>query len=162
MEFFVAGGDTAEGLEAGEEVFDAVALAIEMLVKGRFFRPAGVYGYDGDAALLVHISTDGVAVVALVHDDLGAGPQVCAQERQALVEVRDIGPGKDEAQGITQRIAGEMDLRRETGLRASHRLRELTTRRTGTVGVDPHGGAVDHQVLIVPRRFTQAGVDRLP
>ena len=64
-EFFVAGGDAAEGFELGEEVFDAVTFAIEMLVKGGLLRSVGVYGYDGDAAELVHISTDGVAIVAL-------------------------------------------------------------------------------------------------
>ena len=36
VKFFVASGDAMEGLEASEEVLDAVALAIEMLVKGRF------------------------------------------------------------------------------------------------------------------------------
>jgi len=36
-EFLVAGGDATEGFEAGEEVFDTMALEVEVLVKGRFF-----------------------------------------------------------------------------------------------------------------------------
>lgn len=64
-----------------------MGLAIEMLVKERLLSSAGVHGYDGDAAMLVHISTDGVAVVALVHNEPGIGPQVGAQERPAVVEI---------------------------------------------------------------------------
>lgn len=78
----------AEGFESGEEVLDAVAVAIEMLVKRRVLRSAGVYGYNGDAAMLVHISTDGVAVVALVHEDTGAG--------------------EDKAEWVAQGVTGEM------------------------------------------------------
>ena len=37
------------------------------------------YSYDGDAASVVHISTDGVAAVAFVHDDLSVWPYVRAQ-----------------------------------------------------------------------------------
>lgn len=54
-EFLIASGDTAEGFETSEEVFDAVALVVEILVKGRFFRSAVAHGYDGGAAELVHI-----------------------------------------------------------------------------------------------------------
>jgi hypothetical protein len=79
-EFFVAGGEAAEGFESGEEVLDAGALAVKMLVKGRLECSIGVHGYDGDAALLVHISTEGVAVVALVHEDAGTGSQMGGQE----------------------------------------------------------------------------------
>jgi hypothetical protein len=43
--------DAAEGFESGEEVFDAVAFVIQVLVKGRFLAPAGMYGYEGGAAL---------------------------------------------------------------------------------------------------------------
>jgi hypothetical protein len=36
-----------------------------MLVKGRFLGSARMQGYDGGAAELVHISADGITVVAL-------------------------------------------------------------------------------------------------
>ena len=36
VEFFIAGGDAAEGFEACKEVLNTVALAIEMLVKSGF------------------------------------------------------------------------------------------------------------------------------
>jgi hypothetical protein len=56
MEFFVTGGDGAVVLETSEEVFDAVALAIEVRVKGGFLSSTWIQGYDGDAAELVHIN----------------------------------------------------------------------------------------------------------
>ncbi len=74
-----------------------MAIAIETLVNLRGLRPASVYGYDGEDAFVLHISTDGVAVLALVDENLGIGPQVCVQEWQALVDVRDNGPDQDEA-----------------------------------------------------------------
>jgi len=122
MEFFIAGGDAAEGLELGEKIFDAVPLAIEMLVKGWFYRSAGVDGYDGDAAELVHISADGVAVVALVHDGESVWPEMGLEEWLALVEVRDVRAGEDETQRIAQGIAGEVDFGREAGFGTPHRL----------------------------------------
>ncbi len=76
MEFFVAGGDAAVGFEAGEEIFDAVAITIEVLVKVGFGGTITPRGYDGDAAELVHISADGVAVISLVHDGERGGFQV--------------------------------------------------------------------------------------
>ena len=71
--FFVASGDAPEVFKFGEEIFDAVTLTIEMLVKGRFLGSARMQGYDGGAAELVHISADGITVVALVHDGTAAG-----------------------------------------------------------------------------------------
>ena len=76
MEFFVTGGDAAVVLESGEEVFVSMTLAIEVLVKGGLLGSAWMQGYDGDAAELVHISADGVAVVALIHDRMGTGLEV--------------------------------------------------------------------------------------
>jgi hypothetical protein len=73
---FRNGGDAAVVFESGEEVFDAVALVIEVLVKGGLWGSAWMQGYDGDAAELVHISADGVAVVALVHDRMGTDLKV--------------------------------------------------------------------------------------
>ena len=147
--FFVVGGDAAEGFEASEEIFDVVAFAIEVLVKGRFFGSAIAYGYDGGAAELVHISTDGIAVVALVHDRVGLGFEVGAQERFTLIVVGDIGAGEQEAQRIAQGVTGQMDFRREAGLGASHRLSELTARWTGGVLMYAHRSTVDHQVLVI-------------
>lgn len=162
MEFFVAGGDAAESLELGEEVFDAVTLAIEVLVKGRFLRSAGVHGYDGDAAELVHISADGVAVVALVHDDEGRGLEPRLEQWLALIEVRDVGPGENEAQGIAERIAGQMNLGREAGLGTSHGVSELTTNRSGSVLVHSSTGAVDHQILVIAMEGADGGEQSLP
>ena len=53
MEFFIAGGDAAEGFEACKEVLNTVAFAIEMLVKSGFGSTIGFRGNDGEAAELV-------------------------------------------------------------------------------------------------------------
>jgi len=113
------------------------------------FCSAVAHGYDGDAAELVHISADGIAVVALVHDRIGLRFEVGAQERFALIVVGDIGTGEQQAQRIAECVTGQMDLCREAGLRASHRLGELTAHWPGAVLVHAHRSAVDHQVLVV-------------
>jgi hypothetical protein len=110
VEFIVAGGGATEGFEPGEEIFDPVAFVIHMLVKGRFLAAVGMYGYDGGAALLVHISTEGIAVVAFVHDDSGARPHVVTHQRPGSMDVGDIGSGEDKSQGIIESIAGHVDL----------------------------------------------------
>jgi len=109
-EFFVTGGDATKGFEASEEIFDAVTLVVEMLVKWRFFRSAVAYGYDGGATELVHISADGIAVVALVHNRVGMGFEVGTQEWFTLIVVGNVGAGEQEAQRIAQRVTGHMDL----------------------------------------------------
>ena len=60
VKFFVAGGDATIDLEPSEEILDPVTLAVEMLVKVRFDCTIGLWGYDGDAAELVHISAEGI------------------------------------------------------------------------------------------------------
>lgn len=154
-----------------------MALGIEVLVESGFLCSAGVHGYDGDAALLVHISTDGVAVVALVHEGERAGPQVLAQQGLGLIVIGDIGAGEDEAEWITQSIAGEVDLGGKAGLGPAHGLGKLAAGRTGPMGVDAHGSAVDEEVFIIALRTdrgqqcgpksggrpaTETGVDALP
>lgn len=87
-----------------------------MLVKRGFLISTGIYGYDGDAAELVHISADGVAVVALVHDGEGLRLEMSFEQGFALIEVGDVGPGENKAQRVTERVAGEMNLGGEAGL----------------------------------------------
>ena len=119
-------------------------------------------GYDGDAAELVHISADGVAVVAFVHDDVGTRAQVGTQEGLGLVEVGNVGAGENEAEGITQGVAGEMNFGGEAGFGAAHRLGELATGRASAMGVHAHRRAVDEQILVVACRCTQCGLDGGP
>lgn len=162
MEFFVAGGDASEGLELGEGVFDAVAFAVDVLVKGGRDGSSWVQGYDGDAAELVHISADGVAVVALVHDGKGAGAQMALEQGFGLNEVGDVRAGEHEAQRITERVTGQMDLGGQAGAGAAHRMRDLPSGRVGCVRVYPHRSAVDHQVFIIPRLLLEHRPDRRP
>lgn len=161
MEFIVAGGDAAEGFESGEEVFDTVTFVIQMLVKGRFLAPVGMYGYDGGAALLVHISTEGIAVVAFVHDDRGAGPHMGAHQRFGLVDVGDVGASQDKSQRITQGVAGHVDLGRYAGPGPAHRLRQRASGRTRSMRVNTHRRAVDQHMLAVGL-LSQRLMDRTP
>jgi len=51
-----------------KEVFDAVALVIEVFAKDVLDRTIGLREYDGAAAEFVHMSADSVADMVLVHD----------------------------------------------------------------------------------------------
>ena len=139
-----------------------MAFTIEMLVKGGFGSTIGSCGYDGEAAKLVHISTDGVAVVPFVHNGMGAGLEVSAQERFCLIEIGDVGGGEDEAEWVAESVAGNMDFGGETGAGAPHRLGRLASGRVGAVGMHTHRRAVDHQVLVVAAPGTQSGQNRGP
>jgi len=55
----VACGDAAEVFEFGEELFDAVAFAMEMLVKGRFLGSARVQGHKSETLAPVRIKPRG-------------------------------------------------------------------------------------------------------
>jgi len=160
--FFVSGGDAAEGLKPSKKVFDAVAFVIEMLVKGRFFGSTGISGYDGGAAELVHISTDGIAVVALIHDGPALRLEVCMQEGFALVIIGNVGCRQQEALGIAEGVTGQMNFSRETGSGSAHGLCELSAGRAGGVLVHPDRGTVNHQVFVVGAFFAQDLKDSLP
>ena len=105
-EFFIAGGDAAGGFQTGEEVFYSVAFAIGVLVKGRFYRSAVAYGYDGAATEWVHISTDGVAVVVLVHNRVTLMVEAGGRDRFTLIVVGDVGAGERKAQRIAHCVTG--------------------------------------------------------
>jgi len=161
VEFFISGGDATVGFEAGEEILNPVAFAIEMLVKGGFLNSARMQGYDGDATELIHTSANGVAVVALVHDGVGGRLQMSAQERLGLVEVGDIGAGENKAERIAECVARQVDLGGQTGAGTRHGLRQLATLRIGSVSVDPHCGAIDHERFEIPLP-AQSAEDRRP
>ena len=138
MQFFAAGGDATEAFEFGEGVFDAVAFAIDVLVKGRRDGSSRVQGYDGDAAELVHISADGVAVVALVHDGVGAGAQMRLGQRLGLVESGDVRAGED--LGVTRSIARDTsteaaELQRNADLNGHDLPMTVALRKSGITGI---------------------------
>jgi len=66
-----------------------------------------------------------------------------------VVVIGDIGAGENEAERITQGIAGEMDLGGKAGLGAAHGLGELAAGWAGAMGVHSHGRAFDEQVFVV-------------
>jgi len=86
VEFFIAGRDAAEGFEGSKEVLNAVAFAIEMLVKSKFGRTIGFRGYDGEAAELVHKSANRVAAVSFIYERMGSWLDVFEQERFGLIK----------------------------------------------------------------------------
>lgn len=139
-----------------------MAFAIEMLVKGRFLASAGVGGYDGGGTMLIHTRSDIIAVIALVHDRGRAGFEMFVEQGLALIEVGDIGPGEDEAQGIAQGIAGKVDLGGKTGSGAAHGVGRLPAHRSSCILVHPSARAVDHQIFIVALGCTQVIEHCLP
>ena len=54
MEFFEAGGDAAKNFESGEEIFDSVALNVEVVIESRLGGAVCFLGNDGDAAKYVY------------------------------------------------------------------------------------------------------------
>lgn len=162
MEFFIAGGDAAEGFEACKEVLNTVAFAIEMLVKSGFGSTIGFRGNDGEAAELVHKSADVVAVVTFIHEGMGSWLEVLAQEWFSLIKIGDVGGGEDETKGVAEGVAGNMDFGGEAGAGAAHCLGHLASRRVGAMGVHAHRSAVDHQVLVVAVLGAQPGQNRRP
>lgn len=69
-------------------------------------------GYDCDAAGLVLIYEDGIAVVALDHNGERILAQMRFEERLALGKVGDVRPCEDKARGIAQCVAGQVDFSR--------------------------------------------------
>ena len=112
-------------------------------------------GYDGDAAELVHISADGVAVVSLVHDGEGGGVQVDFEQGLGLIEVGHVCAGEHEAQRVTEGVARHVDLGREAGARTAHGLGQLTAGGVRPVCMHAHGGAVHHERPVITQACRQ-------
>lgn len=132
-----------------------------MLVKGREKASSWMQGYDGGAAELVHKQTEGVAVVAFVHNDVSAGAQMREQEGFGLIEIGDVRAGQKKAEWVTECVTGQVNLGGEAGSGAAHRLRQLATCGAGAMRMHPHRGTVDEEVLVVSSGG-QSGMQRLP
>jgi hypothetical protein len=67
--FLIAGGDTAELLELGEEALDEVAFLVERLVERPLAGPGGVVGDDGDGARRCNAGAKVVSIVGRIRQD---------------------------------------------------------------------------------------------
>jgi len=107
-EFVVAGGDGAVDLEMTDQALDAVALPIDPLVPAdRCLAVRARWDHRPDAGVMETVA-DGIAIVALVGDQV-AGP--CFGERAERFELGAIGrlaagevEDEREAAGITETV----------------------------------------------------------
>ena len=105
-ELVIAGGDGTVDLQMTDQALDAVALAIEALVPGDLCVAVGTGRNHGSNTSLSKAVPNGVAVVALVGDQV-SGPRI--RERAERFELRAVGgfpscevEGEREAGGITE------------------------------------------------------------
>ena len=120
-EAVVAGGDSAEVLEASEHALDGVAVAIERGREAVFPAPVDL-GWDiRRGALALDLAADGVAVVALVaiHDDGRWHP---IEQRVGGDAVRYLATGEEERDRAAEMVREGVDFRGAPAPRAPDRL----------------------------------------
>ena len=105
-ELVVAGGNGSVDLQVTDQALDAVALPVEAFVPAHRRLAVRARGDRGPNASLVEAATDGIAVVALVGDQV-TGPRF--GERGERFELRAVGrlaarevEGEWQAGGITE------------------------------------------------------------
>lgn len=121
-ELVVAGRDGAVGLEMADHALDAVALAVETLVPSDRGLAVGSRWDDGTDAIVAQALADGVAVVALVGEEVGGarfGERHHRFERRA---VRRLAAGEVEGEGQASGIAETMNFTGEPAPRAAKSL----------------------------------------
>lgn len=121
-ELVIAGRDGAVGLEMADHALDAVALAVEALVPSDCGLAVGSRRDDGVDAVVAQVFADGIAVVALVGEEIGRtrfGERHHRFERRA---VRRFAAGEMEGEGQASGIAETMNFTGEPAPRAAKSL----------------------------------------
>lgn len=121
-ELVVAGGDGTVDLEMTDHALDAVALPIELPVPADRRLAVRAWRNHGPDAGVMETVADGIAIVALVGDQV-AGP--CFGERTERFELRAVGrlaAGEVEGKRLTDGITETMNLTGEPAPRAAKSL----------------------------------------
>lgn len=133
LQFLVAGGDGPVLLEAVDQPFDPVALAVGGAVEADAAARFGLEaGDDGPNPSATQVGPDRPARVALVADDTGgpaagsaaAGPLDAAplQQRGDLRRLVALARGQDEADRLAAALGAEVELGREAAAGAAEGL----------------------------------------
>ena len=121
-ELVIAGGDGTVDLEMTDHALDAVALPIELPVPADRRLAVRAWRDHGPDAGGMETVADGIAIVALVGDQV-AGP--CFGERTERFELRAVGrlaAGEVEGKWLTDGITETMNLTGEPAPRAAKSL----------------------------------------
>ncbi len=118
--FVVACGDAAALLESREQTFDVIAFAIQLPVVRTLNLAVALGGNDGLAPLIVDHPQHLVAVVALVGDDLLRRQSF--QQWCRLSDVVRLSWCQQKFDGVTESVAGRMNLRAESAARPTELL----------------------------------------
>lgn len=123
-EAVVAGGDSAEVLDAPEHALDGVAFAIEGGREAVFPAPVDLGRDVRRGAQVLDFASNGIAVVALVAtQDRGRGHLV--EQRVGGDAIRDLAAGQEESDWAAERVCERVDFGRPPAARAADRLIEL-------------------------------------
>ena len=119
-ELVVSGGEAAKLLEAIEESLDEVARFIAMPINGTLGFSITPRGNDRFCAGVLNGINQFVAVVAFVgNNSFGVDS---FNKRSTLGDIRDFTAGKNQTQGIAQRIDACMNLGCQSASRTTDRL----------------------------------------
>lgn len=120
-EFFETGGDTAELLEAGEQVFNEVAGLVFVTIKCARRFAVGTGWNHGFGATRDNVIDQSIGVIALIGGD-GASAWGVLQEGFGLGDVRFVGGRDREAERVAERVRDAMDFAAQAAPRASQSL----------------------------------------
>lgn len=110
-EFVVARGDASKVLDASEEAFDQIAVAVDMAIEGTLGKSIGAGRDNGLCAGRLDLRNEMIGIVALVRDD-----GLCRQVLDGLGRTIDVGnlPSRENhPQWVAQGIHRDMQLGRQ-------------------------------------------------
>ena len=116
----VARGNASELLDAAEEAFDQVAIAIQMPIERARIASIGSRRNHGLPALRADRGDEGIRVLALVGDDGAAGKPL--DQRRGLIDIGKLARRQDDPQRVAQGIDRHMQLGAQPAARAADRL----------------------------------------
>ena len=119
--FVIAGGDTAEELEFGEEVFDQMARLVEFLV---IFALEFAVGFGGNHRYLARLpqgNQDPLIGVEAFIGEQNVGLQL-RQQNIGPLQIAGLTAGQMKSDGIAQGIEGGVDFGAQPAFAVSDRL----------------------------------------
>lgn len=161
-ELFITSGNPTMALEGTEEVFDAVPMSIEPLVKGTLFDPSAQRSQAGKDVSFVECNPQWVGIITLVPDQGRTSGRVdLFDQLWSGNGVGDVAGTEDESYWFGVAVDNRVDLRSEPTPARTHRLQCLTTRRIGPASMDAYVGGINAEQPAV-RAPVQALEDDLP